>query len=127
MWAVLHNSCLIDESKQLKSFPQYQSSIYFFEPFYQLMRQTLWAEQMILHQKDDSIKASNYLHLHIIPAENRDLLNKNYLKQNRGMEQSWRDCLANQTKYEIVDPGIFLSPIAGQYPELYAYLEERYW
>lgn len=120
-------SCLIDESKQLKRLPKYQSSIYFFEPFYQLMRQTLWAEQMILHQKDEIIKASNYLHLHIIPAKNRDLLNKNYLKLNKGMEQSWRDCLADQTKYEIVDPGIFLSPIVDQYPELYAYLKERYW
>jgi len=36
---------LIEESEQLKTPKVLKSSIYFFEPFYQLMRQTLWAEQ----------------------------------------------------------------------------------
>ena len=118
---------LIDQSEQLKTLPDYRQSIYFYEPFYQLMRQTLWAEQIILHQEDELLKATNYLHLHIIPSENTDLLNKRYKTTGKGMEQSWRTCLSDQTKYEIVDPRKFLTPIADKYPTLYQYLEKRYW
>lgn len=118
---------LIDISKQLKKLVDYRSSIYFYEPFYQLMRQTLWAEQVILNKDDEMLKATNYLHLHIIPNENHDLLDKRYKATGKGMEQSWRECLNDQSKYKIVDPRKFLAPIANTYPKLFQYLEERYW
>ncbi|MDR2691843.1 MAG: hypothetical protein LBB73_06035 [Dysgonamonadaceae bacterium] len=63
-------SGLISGSGQLKSYDSYRSSIYFFEPFYQLMRQTLWAEQMIANKETETIKADDFIHVHIIPQEN---------------------------------------------------------
>ncbi len=69
---------LINNSKQLNSENHY---CYYFEPFYQLMRQTLWAEQMIANKETETIKADNYLHLHIIPKGNKDLLHKKYKPQ----------------------------------------------
>jgi hypothetical protein len=38
---------LIKESKYLKTHDTLKGCLYFYEPFFQLMRQTLWAEQMI--------------------------------------------------------------------------------
>lgn len=81
---------LIDASKQLKSLPSYQGSVGYFEPFYQLMRQTLRAEQMVSHKNQERIKADNYLHIHVIPNENDELLYKKYKVSEKGMEESWR-------------------------------------
>ena len=61
---------LINNSKQLINTDH---SCFYFEPFYQLMRQTLWAEQMIKNKDLETIKADNYLHIHVIPSENKDL------------------------------------------------------
>lgn len=77
-----HYSALIKNSEQLRSIPSFvenpnydfQGSVYFFEPFYQLMRQTLWAEQMIQHKEEEDIKADHYLHIHVIPQADTDLL-----------------------------------------------------
>ena len=68
------NPYLISNSEQLKKHNDYKSSVYFFEPFYQLMRQTLWAEQMIAHRNLEEISAEDFIHAHIIPQENSDLL-----------------------------------------------------
>lgn len=92
-------SNLIDSSKQLMSLSSYQGSLYYFEPFYQLMRQTLWAEQMVSNKNEERIKADNYLHIHIIPDENDELLLKRYKVSGKGMEESWREMLSDQSKY----------------------------
>lgn len=128
-------STLIKKSKQLRSVPTFvngddyelQGSIYFYEPFYQLMRQTLWAEQMIEHKDTEDIKADHYLHLHIIPSQDTDLLDKKY-RQSKGnnMEDTWRACLVDQSKYVIVDPQHFISPVKDMYPDLWDYLSKRY-
>lgn len=118
---------LISSSTQLKSLDDYAGSLYFFEPFYQLMRQTLWAENMIRHKVQERIKADNYLHLHVIPSENDELLKKNYKVSGKDMETSWRSMLSDQSKYIIVDPQRLLSPIEEKYPELMDYLKIRYW
>ena len=124
-------SDLITSSHFLKTMEEYRSSIYFQEPFYQLMRQTLWAEQMILHKSNESIKADDYLHLHVVPSENHDLLQHNYKRFNmsEGMESAWRNVLTeNGTKrYCIVTPKNLISPIKEKYGELYDYLAERYY
>ena len=120
-------SNLINDSQQLKTLNSYRTSIYFFEPFYQLMRQTLWAEQIIKNQNEELIKASNYLHLHIIPKGNNNLLCKKYMKNIKGLENNWRQYLHDQTKYKIIDPSDFLDPIIDKYPNLYNYLKIRYW
>lgn len=118
---------LIDSSKQLKSLPEYQSSLYYYEPFYQLMRQTLWAEQMIAHKDVERIKADNYLHIHVIPSENDELLHKRYKVSRKEMEESWREMLTDQGKYVIIDPAKLLNPIMESHSDLCQYLSTRYW
>ena len=119
-------SALTDASLQLKSLDSYYGSIYYQEPFYQLMRQTLWAENVV-KLKEKNLKADNYMHLHVIPSANKDLLDKKYSVSGMGMEETWRSMLCNQSKYIIVDPQKLLEPIKDKYPELVSYLEKRYW
>lgn len=115
---------LITASPQLIS-PNHD--IYYFEPFYQLMRQTLWLEQMLRYKNCERIKADDYLHLHVIPAENAALLDKVYVSGKK-MEETWRGCLHNQDKYKIISPKELLSPLdRTKYDHLLKYLETRYW
>ena len=121
-------SALITKFNQLKTFKDYKNSIYFFEPFYQLMRQTLWAEQMIAHKETETIKADDFIHAHIIPQGNYDLLKKRYLRSEKDMESTWRNCLSNQEKYKILSPKDLLASIdQTKYQKLISYLLERYW
>ena len=115
---------LINNSKQLINTVH---SCFYFEPFYQLMRQTLWAEQMIKNKSFETIKADNYLHVHVIPAENKDLLNRVYKCSGQDMETTWRKLLNDQTKYQIVTPGKLLNGIDSlKYNDLLDYLKTRY-
>lgn len=117
---------LTDASLQLKSLDNYFGSVYYQEPFYQLMRQTLWAENMVKHS-GECLEASDYLHVHVIPHQNRDLLDKRYKVSGKGMEESWRAMLKNQSKYLIVDPATLFAPVVDRYPDLAEYLRSRYW
>lgn len=118
---------LINNSKQLKSLPAYNGSVYYFEPFYQLMRQTLWAEQMLSNKESECVKADHYMHIHVIPSADVDLLNKTYRVSSKNMEKTWRSMLADQSKYLIIDPSVLMKPIENSYPDLCKYLSERYW
>lgn len=109
----------------------YRGSIYFQDPYYQLMRQTLWAEQLIVHSAEERIKANNYLHINVIPESNADLLNKGYDKYSK-MEEAWKSCLKDETKYKIVDPKIIGEVLneyndSKKYSNLMEYLKTRYW
>ena len=119
-------SALTDASLQLKSLGSYYGSVYYQEPFYQLMRQTLWAENVV-KLKEEKLKADNYMHIHVIPSANKDLLEKKYSVSGMSMEETWRNMLSDQGKYIIVDPQILLEPIKDKYPELVSYLNKRYW
>jgi len=116
-------SDLITNSQYLIGNPPYRKSIYFFEPFYQLMRQTLWAEQMIQHKKAD-----NYIHVHIIPNENEELLYKKYRASKKPLRETWLDNLKDKEKYVIISPLDFIRNIDNnKYSDLLSYLQERYW
>ena len=116
---------LINNSTQLKGENHY---CYYFEPFYQLMRQTLWAEQMIINKEKETIKADKFLHIHVIPSENKDLLNKAYKCSGFDMETTWRNHLKHSDKYVIISPKDFLSNLDQvKYKELNDYLNKRYW
>lgn len=117
---------LIDNSSQLESVDH---TCYYFEPFYQLMRQTLWAEQLVKNRDRETIKADNYLHVHVIPAENADLLHKTYKCSGEDMETTWRSHLKDKSKYLIISPENLLSDSLNnlQYSELRNYLMTRYW
>jgi hypothetical protein len=121
-------SDLIKNSQYLKDLPDYRNSAYFFEPFYQLMRQTLWAEQMIKHNETETIKADDYMHIHIIPSENTKLLDKIYKPSNEKMKETWINCLKNKEKYKIINPKDLLKTMDKEkYNDLIQYLNKRYW
>lgn len=120
---------LINKSVQLRT---QNHDVFYFEPFYQLMRQTLWAEQMIRNNETETIEADDYMHIHVIPAGNRELLrtgnNRSYKCSGKGMESTWRSSIRDQNKYMIVSPKALLAPIDGKrYRPLLNYLETRYW
>ena len=120
---------LIGNSKQLKSLMDYKHSIYFQEPFYQLMRQTLWAECICRNKDEKVLPAEHFVHIHVCPTENKELLNKRYAEVTDmpSMEEAWREMLSDQSLYHLVDPKELMQPIAKTYPELYNYLQSRYW
>ena len=134
-------SDLITKSKQLNlKLKDYKSSVYFFEPFYQLMRQTLWAEQMIdvNKKRNERIQADDYIHVHVIPSENHDLL-KDDLSVNRrrkaysngtivgSMCEIWKSCLNDTSKYKIITPKFLLANIDKEkHKNLLDYLSVRY-
>ncbi|MDR2811034.1 MAG: hypothetical protein LBB84_10870 [Tannerellaceae bacterium] len=125
---LLRYSDLITNSNQLKSLDKYKNSVYFFEPFYQLMRQTLWAEQMIAGKATETIQADDFIHVHVISKENDALLNYNYPVSNNSMEETWRKCLHNQEKYKIISPKELAASIDYEkYLNLIRYLSTRYW
>lgn len=116
---------LIAKSKQLKPDCEH---IYYYEPFYQLMRQTLWAEQMIIHNQTETVTADDFVHLHVIPPGNRTLLDKIYPCSGKRMEDTWRTCIQDQSKYAILSPWELLADIDPvQYKVLLQYLRTRYW
>ncbi len=116
---------LINNSKQLKNEDHF---VYYFEPFYQLMRQTLWAEQMVANKEKETLKADNYLHIHVIPSGNKDLLKKEYKCSGFDMETTWKKHLIDKEKYVIISPKDFLVNLNKEkYTDLYNYLNERYW
>ena len=119
---------LITKSKSLKKLSSYRNSTYFFEPFYQLMRQTLWTEQMILHKKEERIQADDYIHIHIIPDENDELLYKKYKVSKKPLRETWHSNLRDPEKYIIISPIDFLKNIdKNKYGRLINYLQARYW
>ena len=92
------------------------------------MRQTLWAEQMIVHRNTEEISAEDFIHAHIIPRENSDLLEKTYHCSGKNMEATWRENLSDQSKYKIISPKELLGKINSEkYADLKKYLEKRYW
>lgn len=117
---------LINKSKQLRT---HNHNAFYYEPFYQLMRQTLWAEQMIANSDDEIIKADDYIHIHVIPKENKELLEKTYVPINKNMEDTWRFLIKDQSKYKILTPEELFEPICShpEHDNLIKYLQERYW
>lgn len=100
-----------------------------YEPFYQLMRQTLLAHEMI---KAKDFGAIAYIHLHLIPSANKELKLENPSRgilQGATLQETWTNLLKSPNKYRAIDPKDFLEP-AIQFAYATAaikYLEQRYW
>jgi hypothetical protein len=102
--------------------------IYYFEPFYQMMRQTLLAWELI-ENRDHC--CSDYYHIHVIPDENVDLLNN---ITSDGMEgdnisDAWKRTLKDPDKYIHISPKNLLNPCSKfiDTKSFLSYLEKRYW
>ena len=113
---------LIANSRQLKN---QNHEVYYHEPFYQLMRQTLWSEQMIKHKEID---ADKYLHVHVVPRENKALLDKKYKCSGLDMVSTWENQLHDKAKYLMCSPEELLADVdAEKHGPLLDYLRKRYW
>lgn len=107
----------IIESRRLKT-PEngVAHSIYFQEPSYELMRQTILTEGLI-----NRGLANNMFHLVVIPERNkvlRDVVEKEFVPM-----------LETNSKFCIIDPQSLLSPLESnaKYKNLITYLKTRYW
>lgn len=133
------DSNLVAESDNLKfvkgSDPH--GCVYFQEPFYQLMRQTLWVERTIKNKDVYFKNACDYLHVHIVPNANKTLRNKIFRKvewdNGGGMVATWKSNLKDPNKYKCIDPKELFSlllkdqNLKEQYKKLIEYLNIRYW
>jgi len=93
-----------------------------YEPFYQLLRQTLWADQV--RQKASDFIADDFIHVHVIPDGNTTLLNKGLSGMN--MTDTWKSCLTEPDKYIVISPKELWREQSND-TELFNYLEKRYW
>lgn len=124
----VQNPHLIQNSCQLAKKEDYRGSVYFFEPFYQLMRQTLWAEQMIKNEATETIKADDFINLHIIPKENNELRNKLYkCSGGKDLLTTWQSQLVTPSKYVLMSPDEFFAKMIPEYSDLVHSLQIRYW
>lgn len=100
----------------------------FYEPFYQLMRQTLLGWTMTQRKEYGT---SDWLHLHIVPPTNKELKDRVTSPTLKGntMETAWKGVLRQPERYNVIPPEDFLSPLqnTSATKELAAYLNERYW
>lgn len=102
---------LIDSSTYLEHHPE----LYFREPYYQLMRQTLWGEQMVKHHERG---ADNFLHVIVVPRGNTSM---------RKHIEDWKNMLTRSESFIIADPVELLQPACELlYPDHADYLSARY-
>jgi len=101
---------------------------YYCEPFYQLMRQTLLGWKFI-ENKDHC--CSDYHHIHVIPKENKELLQKITSPGLKGknISEAWKSTLNSPDKYRTISPQDLLSPCfkLKDSKSLLSYLKKRYW
>lgn len=100
----------------------------YFEPFYQMMRQTLLAWQF---EKHGELDCSRCVNVHIIPKENKDLKETitTLSLSGRNIHDAWQKILKTPTKYISCDPCEMLND-ARNIPDTkswLAYLKARYW
>lgn len=100
----------------------------YYEPFYQLMRQTLLGWQMVTRKE---YECEDWVHLHVIPDDNKELKNtitSPYLKGSN-IEEAWKSVLIEPYRYISIDPKKLIYPIKEclDTKSLLTYLERRYW
>lgn len=101
---------------------------FYFEPFYQLMRQTLLAEQCV---KNNDHGVASYRHLHIVPEENVELKTKitSTYFSGRDIHEVWMNTLKNKSNFIPISPKEYIEPVKSLKDTLSIteYLKGRYW
>ena len=100
-----------------------------FEPYFQLMRQTLLAYEMI---KANEYGATDYTHLFIAPSGNKELLGTNFTSTRfvgASLSEIWSNLLKTPDKYLVMDPVEFIEPATycPDTEDIICYLKTRYW
>jgi hypothetical protein len=113
------NGCPIDTT-------DYESLYY--EPFYQLMRQTLLGWKMA---QAGEYKCDEYIHVHVIPEDNVELRDRITSPRLKGdtMSDAWKFVLREPGRYKVIPPEEFIEPafICSDTKSIKTYLEKRYW
>ena len=123
---------LINNSKAIIPIDNRESlfnSSLFHLPFYELMRQTLWAE----NNKVD-FGADDYIHVNVIPMDN-PMRSKRYkcIDNKKGIVEGWRQHLTDygNERYIDADPYLVVKALEDnhrkKYLELLDYLKVRYY
>lgn len=113
---------LIKYSGQLKDCDDIVHSCYYYEPFYELMRQTLLVEGMV-----KECVADDFLHILIVPDENKDLLGNSYFFSNDHFETIWKSRLKHPEKFKIVGSRMIQEKVIYSINHAWAkYLRDRY-
>ena len=122
---------LINANKSIdRNQESYFNSSIFYLPFYQLMRQTLWAS---LNMED--FKADDYFHIHVVPSYN-PMRTKKYARVEKieGVEEAWKKHLTDcgKEKYIMVDPKQVVEALGDSeekdtFSSLINYLTDRYY
>ena len=122
---------LINENESIdRNQKSYLDSSIFHLPFYQLMRQTLWAS---LNMED--FKADDYFHIHVVPSYN-PMRTKKYARVEKieGVEEAWKKHLTDcgKEKYIMVDPKQVVEALENSeekdtFSGLINYLKDRYY
>jgi hypothetical protein len=99
----------------------------FYDPFYQLMRQTLLAWRMVEHGE---FGASGWQHVHVIPADNLALRNTVTAPGLTGsdMSSAWRSVLKEPERYHVLTPTDLVPSVSATstQAEWRMWLRERY-
>ena len=100
----------------------------YYEPFYQLMRQTLLGWKVV---QTGEYQCDEYIHVHVIPENNTELRDRVTSPGLNGsnMSEAWRSVLREPERHIVISPEEFIRP-ASICPDTHliiTYLEKRYW
>jgi hypothetical protein len=100
----------------------------YYEPFYELMRQTLLGWKMA---SASEYNCDEYIHLYVVPDKNTELLLENTSPGLEGetINEAWQKTLKNETLFRIISPECLLEPLKNEQgiQTFFNYLENRYW
>jgi hypothetical protein len=108
-------------------FKELAPRILYFEPFYQLMRQTLLGWLISKHQ---DYGCTSYRHVHVVPEQNAEFhSNVTAPLEGRNVSDAWRSVIRQPESYITRTPAKFMRPIidAQDSKSLTDYLDRRYW
>ncbi len=101
---------------------------FYFEPFYQLMRQTLFGSQSV---KVKDYGVSSYKHVHVVPTENAELRERITSNGLTGTDihDAWSKTLKDKDAFIGTTPEELLKPVSAlrDTKSVLHYLENRYW
>lgn len=100
----------------------------YYEPFYNLMRQTLLGWKMVEAKEYD---VDEYVHVHVIPKRNFSLRRNitSPLLFGFNISEVWKNELKEPNKYIMISPYDLLDPIRtnNKIKYIISYLRRRYW
>ncbi|MCP6727515.1 MAG: hypothetical protein KJI69_05905 [Patescibacteria group bacterium] len=109
-------------------FKEIDPKVLYYEPFYQMMRQTLLGCKL---KENKDHKCDDYIHVHVIPDENIELRNKITSPGLRGSDisEAWKSTLKNPYKYKTLSPMKLIEPCSNleDTNSIISYLKRRYW